>query len=517
MSTLLPICGTYFTDFGTLHLSLSGDHVEGTYPYQDGHLSGTLSDGRVKGTWVQKGNRAKGTFTFDFGAGANQFQGSWTDSDSKTGAWNGVRLKLPSQEEGGFPGGWNSHTDGPLLAGPLLGEVGECDARIWIQARSESPVTLVIEASNGEIRRFVQTPSWSEWLCDVFYVGDLSPDLTYTYWFENEHGQTPVNQLPLAPSAKERAVRIAFGACFKWYLNQDLVIFDSIAAEKPNYLAMIGDNAYYFEPDWQSEHTMMMAQLRSRNNRPFQRVAAGLPTVGIWDDHDFGPNDTDNRFVGKDMSLRTFRRSWANANWGTGDVMGVFSSVRIGPVELFLLDSRWHRNDEARSMLGPQQLAWLLDALARSTADVKIVASPSQVLAQTAVKKGWDCFHRDAPKELDELLSQIEARDIRGVVFVSGDLHMANLFHQQGRAIGNGRGPEWWELTTSPLGNEPWMDSLADEDPNLVAECFDSCNYGLVDVNLDRAGAEVILICKNDRGVVMFEQPIALDTLALRR
>ncbi|TKC92118.1 alkaline phosphatase D family protein [Polyangium fumosum] len=515
MDSPLPITGSYSTTFGTLRLEARGDKVTGRYTHQDGSVVGTLQGTSLRGTWVQKGNASEGTFSFEFDRGANGFRGTWEGGGS--GPWNGVRLELAPADRGGFPGGWNSLTEGPLLAGPMIGEVSPHGAWIWAQARCTSPLTLVVATPDGEVSRITRTPAWNEWLCQVFHVEDLRPGVPYTYWLESTHGKTPARPLSLAPAPDTRAVRIAFGSCLCFYHHADLPILEAIERDAPACLAMIGDNTYYYSFDWQSEHAMMLAQLRARNNPSFRRLVAALPTVGVWDDHDFGPNDADNRFSGKDMAFRAFRRSWANARWGTNATAGVFSSVRMGPAELFLLDSRWYRNQPAHTLLGESQLVWLVESLARSTAPVKIIASPTQVLADAAVAKEWECFRRDAPQELEGLLGEIEARDIRGVVFVSGDLHMANLFHQEGRDLHGRRGPEWWELTTSPLANDPWMESIAGKDRYLVAEVVDRCNYGLIDIDLDRAGSEVLLVCKDEKGRVLFDQPIALPTLAVRR
>ncbi|MRG96253.1 alkaline phosphatase D family protein [Polyangium spumosum] len=515
MDAPLPISGAYFTTFGTLHLEARGARVTGKYTHQDGSVSGTLHGSTVRGTWAQKGNSSEGTFTWEFHRGANGFRGTWEGGGS--GAWDGVRLELAPVDRGGFPGGWNSYPEGPLLAGPMIGEVSERDARLWVQARCTSPVSLVVATPDGEVCRMQKTPAWSEWLCQTYHVEGLRPGVPYTYWFESTHGRTKARPLPLAPPREARAARIAFGSCLCFYHQNELPILDAITRDAPACLAMIGDNTYYYGFDWQSEHTMMLAQLRARNNDAFRRLVSAVPTLGVWDDHDFGPNDADNRFSGKQMALRAFRRMWANANWGAQGIEGIFSSARVGPAEIFLLDSRWHRNQPNHTLLGEAQLVWLVEALARSTAPVKIIASPTQVLADAAVAKEWECFRRDAPRELEGLLGEIEARDIRGVVFVSGDLHMANLFHQEGRDLHGRRGPEWWELTTSPLANDPWMEPIAGKDRYLVTEIIDRCNYGIVDVDLDRAGSEVVLVCKDERGDVLFDQPIALSTLAVRR
>ena len=101
---------------------------------------------------------------------------------------------------------------------------------------------------------------------------------------------------------------MAFGSCFWDYPNQALTIFDSIRAERAEVFVMAGDNCYYGEPDWQSEQAMMLAQLRHRNNDPLRRLLAETPVLAIWDDHDFGPNDSDARFVGEQPDTRRKRR-----------------------------------------------------------------------------------------------------------------------------------------------------------------------------------------------------------------
>ena len=62
-------------------------------------------------------------------------------------------------------------------------------------------------------------------------------------------------------------------------------------------------------------------------------------------------------------------------------------------------------------------------------AAVKLVLSGSQVLPEVAALPhfNWECWRRDASAELDELLGFIEAEDIRGVVFASGDPHLGQV------------------------------------------------------------------------------------------
>ena len=172
--------------------------------------------------------------------------------------------------------------------------------------------------------------------------------------------------------------------------------------------------------------------------------------------------------------------------------------------------------DRREFLLGRAQFEWLVGALLESDAPVKIVASPLQVLPELPVRKSWDCFRWSAPAELEELLGAIESHDIRGVVFVSGDLHMANLIHVPGRRVDALRGPELWELTASPLAYPPWNEPAAGADPFIVREVVDRFNYGVVDVDLDREGAEILLVLRGEDGSTLLEQPIALADLEVR-
>src|SRR5579871_3414333 len=85
--------GNWKTEFGALILKSDGQNVIGTYPYKDGHVTGTLSpDGRTLiGTWVQ--NDGKGGFTFRISKDSDDFTGRWwyTGHESNARDWNGKR------------------------------------------------------------------------------------------------------------------------------------------------------------------------------------------------------------------------------------------------------------------------------------------------------------------------------------------------------------------------------------------------------------------------------------------
>jgi alkaline phosphatase D len=112
-----------------------------------------------------------------------------------------------------------------------------------------------------------------------------------------------------------------------------------------------------------------------------------------------------------------------------------------------MLDDRWFRNsndriDQQRRILGDAQLQWLIDGLAASRATFKIVAVGSQVLSDNKKREG---FERSS-FERDELIQTITKNQIPGVIFVSGDVHFAELSKRDRE----GTYP-LYELTSSPL------------------------------------------------------------------
>ena len=50
-----------------------------------------------------------------------------------------------------------------------------------------------------------------------------------------------------------------------------------------------------------------------RINRPFASVIRQMPTYTVWDDHDFGPNNSDGLEPGKEGSLRAFQAVFAQS------------------------------------------------------------------------------------------------------------------------------------------------------------------------------------------------------------
>ena len=118
----------------------------------------------------------------------------------------------------------------------------------------------------------------------------------------------------------------------------------------------------------------------------------------------------------------------------------IFRSVRWGAsVELFLLDARQYRNPNRYSMLGRRQKEWFFAALAKSSATFKFVGTPVPMAGGGGDR--WDGY----PKEREEMLRFITQKKLRGVSFMSADMHCASITRvpESGGLI---------DITAGPLG-----------------------------------------------------------------
>jgi alkaline phosphatase D len=269
-------------------------------------------------------------------------------------------------------------------------------------------------------------------------------------------------------------VRFALGSCL--YVNdlpyeppgppigQDYQVLTSIDAKRPDAMLWLGDNVYLREMDWTTRTGILHRYSHNRALSELQPLLASASNYAIWDDHDFGPNDSDGSFVGKEMTREAFELFWGNPGYGMPGIEGITTSFKWADAEFFLLDNRWYRTAKRlqtgrRRLLGEAQIEWLANALASSLATFKFIVIGGQVLSPM---ERWENYV-NYPEERERLLSMIEDNEIPGVVFISGDRHMTALTKMERE----GTYP-LYDLTVSPLTANTVTDSRLDYVENTL-------------------------------------------------
>jgi alkaline phosphatase D len=330
-----------------------------------------------------------------------------------------------------------------------------------------------------------------------------------------------------ALNRSQALTRIAFGSC----LQQDrpLPIVDAILADKPQAMLMMGDNVYGDVKD------ASMAQLRRAyyvlSQKPeWRRLRAAVPMLQTWDDHDYGDNDAGADFPHKRSAQQLFIDFWRlPKSHPARSREGVYDSVIVGPrgkrVQIVLLDLRAFRGDlkktdernapgkerylpnpdPSQSMLGAAQWAWLEREL-RKPADLRLIVSSMQVIG---AGHGWESWDK-LPLEQARLYRLIADTKAKGVVFLSGDRHIAAIYRKSA-----GAPYPFYEVTSSSL-NLAFLDSKFTDlpQPERLTATFRPENYGLlgIDWNARALTAEV----KDVAGKTVHSQIVPFAEIGLR-
>jgi len=337
--------------------------------------------------------------------------------------------------------------------------------------------------------------------------------------------------------------KLAFGSCQSPHKAPRTSPWGFIAQHEPQVFVWAGDVTYAKANDLAS-----LARAYEALPREYTEFSNARTVVGTWDDHDYGVNDggawVPHREARRDMFLdflkvprdsprRQRRGVYAVHDFGAGDAL----------VRVIALDTRFDRSDHVvpsvghmfegsalsklsalaaaavrlatawtglvafrdaeRRVLSEEQWAWLDDALASSRASVTILVSSVQVLTTNPSLESFGHF----PAERARLLGVLRKHRPRGLVIVSGDVHVADL-------LGAGSLP--LEATSSGLTH-----SCSDSVPQFICDlawsgraanrrygnAYLGRNYGIIDIDW----------ANRTLSVTMFDIPDAVDKTSTAR
>jgi alkaline phosphatase D len=241
--------------------------------------------------------------------------------------------------------------------------------------------------------------------------------------------------------------RIAFGSCA--HQDHPQPILDLVVKHNPDLFIYLGDNIYADTHDMKQ----LKADYDSLAAKPeFQRLKKNVKILATWDDHDYGWNDMGKWYPEKKESKEIFLNFFNEpANSERRKHEGVYTSYYFENngkrTQLILLDNRTFRSDlriyrgelsqqekyfypleyypleiKDSTMLGEAQWKWLEEEL-KKPADLRIIGSGSQFGVSYNGYEAWANF----PHEQQRFLDLIKKTKANGVVFISGDVHYAEI------------------------------------------------------------------------------------------
>ncbi len=325
--------------------------------------------------------------------------------------------------------------------------------------------------------------------------------------------------------AGKKVTTLAFGSCGHETEAQPVLLL--AAKARPDYFIFLGDNIY--------GDTYDMAVLRSKykllgEKAEFQALKKSTTLLATWDDHDYGWNDSGRHYPYKEASKSLFLDFFDEpADSPRRSREGIYTSysyaVHGRVLQVILLDTRTFRDDLRKyrgelhyddryfypldyyphentdsTLLGAAQWQWL-EAELRKPADVRIIASSTQFGIEYNGYEAWANF----PHEQNRMLDVIQKTRANGVLFLSGDVHYAEISRLKKEGM-----YDLYDFTSSGI-TSTWH--FATPNRNRIEGPVMDNHFGKITIDWDIADPEIRMECIDVTGNIRFEYAVGLSAL----
>lgn len=425
-----------------------------------------------------------------------------------------------------------------LQSGPMVGYSEMREVMLWVQTNAPAEVQIKYTATKSLLpdsvsiaveKRTYLTNKVTTHKGNAYIAHLIADEVEPGYYYDYElliNGNTVARPYPLTFQSQAlwqwRAdppdFRMAIGSCT--YINEpkydrpgrpyggEYDIFKTIHDMKPDAMMWLGDNTYLREVDWYSKTGIQKRYTHSRSIPEMQALLASTHNYAIWDDHDYGPNDSDRSFLHKDKTRQAFTDFWANPTYGVPAAKeGVTSQFLWNDVHFFLMDNRWYRTPNdcqtcEKVYFSKAQVDWLIESLIHSKATFKVIATGGQVL-NTAEK--YENYIKLNKEERAYLIKRIAQEDIKNVIFLTGDRH-----HTELSKLVNAKGHSMYDFTSSPMtsGAGPRQESNLNRiEGTLITER----NFGTLDFSGPRQQRKLTMTTWSKGGKKLWEKVITAE------
>lgn len=420
-----------------------------------------------------------------------------------------------------------------LRQGIASGDVTNHSAQIWVRTQVPNQVELtwwpqgvtrggreVSLSSRGQQESILVETNANQDFTVIIPVKGLEPGTSYGYKVRvlSSAGKTmegkAYSQMGQFSTLPDPQIHTPFrfiwsgdlggqGHCRK--MEDGYLIFDTIRDSDPSFAILLGDLAYADNrcpspPNLPGSDFIArsLADFRAKHryqheDPAFQRFLATIPVYSVWDDHEVANNFSGMNEPLMPLGRQAFREYWP-LEGQEGDPHRMFRQVQYGAdIEIFLLDTRQYRSSNSKrdgphkTMLGQDQLGWLIKGLRQSSATWKVIVTSVPLAIQkegegnqggndswARGKTGTGFFH-----ELQFIVSQILVRQVSNVVWLSGDVHFAqaNVYDPNKDGV-----PDFHEFIAGPLSaaTRSAPNPLPDLNPTTLYSGGGFTNFGVI-------------------------------------
>lgn len=334
---------------------------------------------------------------------------------------------------------------------------GKDEARIFLHRTSEFKDTVVAS-------------DWISTTNETYYTGGanfdgLRPDIVYYYSLQTKSGSASLSgkfrTLPSGPSS----FKVAFGSCAR--TGSKHRVFSSINEKEPLFYMNIGD--FHYENINQNCSYKFAEAYFDILGAPNQaELYSSRPFVYIWDDHDYGPNNSNADAICRREALEAYRMFIPHFPIALeGDKAPVSQSFTAGRIRFVLTDLRSHKIPpeyngceliERGTNFGPvEHMEWFKKELLTAKKNGLLVAWINPVPWISDPKSfDYDCDEKDTwsgyTEERRGIADFIKEHDIN-LFMLSGDAHMLAIDNGTNSDYATDKGAPIPVFHAAPLDN----------------------------------------------------------------
>jgi phosphodiesterase/alkaline phosphatase D-like protein len=355
------------------------------------------------------------------------------------------------------------------------GGVTDTTARVRARTQAQPAETrLAVTTDAAWERAFFVDTTFRDGPLRGFDIANLEPDTTYDYALEVEGELDLVrtgrfHTFPQGPSS----FLFTIGACARVGSNGS--VFDTIRSEDPLFHLITGDFHYgdIPEDDRQRYDDVIDLTLRQPAQAALYR---STPVAYVWDDHDYGVNDADSFSPSRLAALAAYQANVPSYDLAT-PVSPIYQRFDVGRVRFLLTDARSARIP-GQSMLGGEQLEWLLEEFVTASSEQALVVWVNPIPWVAEEDEGADHWG-GYPEERRLIADTIADHEIDNLLMISGDAHMV--------AIDDGTNTDY---SSAGTGGFPLLHAAPLDRPGSIkggpyshGAVDDSGQYGAVEVD----------------------------------
>lgn len=388
------------------------------------------------------------------------------------------------------------------------------EINILINKQDNPIVSLIDEKSNSKMSMSSSNDYFiegSEWGTKRIYFSNLTENNDYTLQVKSTTGFIDSRSLRTLDLTKKKP-RIAILSCMDDdKINEQKIMWQGLISQSPDMIFLIGDQVYADWKDGKKLSTPLTIPqvwnryVDSRLVIDLYKSKKLIPTLAIWDDHDYGINDGDETNPIKEDLKKLFYSFYPqneeSAFFSKGP--GVSFHFKAFEQNFYFLDNRSFRSPNLmpiicekkknhqfcskiypdkkgsnQTVFGAETEKWVIELIKKSI-------SPNWLISGDQFFGGYhpfESYEGTHPESFAKFLNQLKLTNKR-IIFVSGDRHLSEVMKIEKSLLNY----ETFEITSSGMHARVFPSGW-DEFPNprQIVGMGQTLNYSIVESGLDK-------------------------------